>query len=208
MARGRGGSGVARSGGGQRRAGGAGDRTVERRAATPTSPPLELVRSRRRRRTATAFGRDGTIVVQLPAGLPRGEEDRLVEDLVARVTGRRRAAAVGGDDALQRRARELADRYLDGVRATTVAWSARMRRRYASCDASTGEIRVSRRAARYPRYVLDHLLVHELAHLIEASHGPAFRALEDRHPQAERARGFLEGVEFAATQTPDELDVR
>jgi len=45
-----------------------------------------------------------------------------------------------------------------------------------------------------PGWVIDYVLVHELAHLLEAGHGPKFQALVDRYPQAERARGYLMGV--------------
>jgi hypothetical protein len=46
--------------------------------------------------------------------------------------------------------------------------------------------------------VIDYVLVHELAHLIEAGHTPTFWAWVDRYPKAERAKGFLEGVAAAS----------
>jgi predicted metal-dependent hydrolase len=50
---------------------------------------------------------------------------------------------------------------------------------------------VSSRLAAYPVWVLDYVLVHELAHLIEREHNTTFDALVDRFPLAERAKGFL-----------------
>jgi len=42
--------------------------------------------------------------------------------------------------------------------------------------------------------VVDYVLVHELAHLIEIGHGPRFYRLVDAYPKAERARGYLLGA--------------
>lgn len=172
--------------------------TTERIPASEDRPELELRRSTRRRKTANAYARDGVIVVQLPAGLPAGREERIVEDLVRRVTGVHRAEAVGGDEELQRRAELLADRYLDGVRPTSVRWSNRMDRRHGSCTTTDRTIRISDRLAACPAYVLDYVLVHELAHLEVPGHPPDFWALVERYPEAARARGFLEGLAHAA----------
>lgn len=172
-------------------------RTVEHVDAADGRPPLELVRSTARRASATAFVRDGRIVVQLPAGMEPAAEAALVERLVSRVSGRDRADRIGGDEALAARARTLAEQYLDGVQPVSVAWSGRMRRRWGSCTPADGTIRISRAVAAFPGWVLDYVLVHELAHLQAPGHGPGFHALLARYPQAERARGFLEGVQFA-----------
>jgi hypothetical protein len=49
-----------------------------------------------------------------------------------------------------------------------------------------------------PRWVLDYVLLHELAHLLHAGHGPEFWAVLDAYPRTLRARGFLEGYAYAA----------
>lgn len=49
-----------------------------------------------------------------------------------------------------------------------------------------------------PSWVLDYVLLHELAHLLEPRHGPAFWALLESYPRTERARGYLEGISAAA----------
>lgn len=181
-------------------------RTTEHRPAADGLPPLELVRSTKRKRSATAFGREGRIVVQLPAGLPRAEEERLISSLVSRVAERHRSQTRGGDDALEARAAELADAYVDGVRPTWVRWSSRMKRRWGSCTPSQGTIRISDRLAGVPDYVLDAVLVHELAHLVEPGHGPRFRAIVARYPELARADAFLEGMAHAETGLASGLD--
>jgi hypothetical protein len=169
---------------------------LEHRPAGAGHPPLEIHRSRRRRRGAEAHARDGVIVVRLPAGMPPADEERVIGQLVRRLTGAKRAADLGGDDGLERRAACLADRYLDGVRPTSVTWSGRMGRRYGSCPPSDGTIRISRDVASMPGFVRDYVLLHELAHLRVADHSPAFHALLGAYPDRDRARGYLEG--FAA----------
>ena len=59
-----------------------------------------------------------------------------------------------------------------------------------------------------PGWVVDYVLVHELAHLIEIGHGPRFYRLVDTYPKAERARGYLLGVVAGAgwAAEPDALD--
>lgn len=174
----------------------------EHRPATAERPPLEIRRSSRRRRSASAAFRDDRIVVQLPAGLPADEEERLVAGLVRRVVSRHRADTIGGDTALGQRADVLADTYLDGVRASSVRWSSRMGRQHGSCTPSDGSIRISVEVARHPAYVQDYVLIHELAHLLERGHTPEFHALVARFPDTPRAIGYLEGYaagRFAAT---------
>lgn len=161
----------------------------------PSAPAVEVIRSSRRRKSASARMRtDGTIEVRVPALLGAAEEAEVVRGLVAKVTAKVAARATATDEQLLARAHELADLYLDGVRATEVTWSARMEHRWASCSTTTGRIRVSNRLATVPGWVLDDVLVHELAHLIEPNHSPAFHALVARHPEHERARAFLEGL--------------
>ena len=51
------------------------------------------------------------------------------------------------------------------------------------------------RLAQFPEWVLDFVLMHELAHLVQSDHGPAFTEMLDRYPLAERARGYLLAIE-------------
>ena len=57
-------------------------------------------------------------------------------------------------------------------------------------------IRLSARLQSLPAWVVDYVLVHELAHLLEPAHNDRFWALVNRYPLAERARGFLAGYDF------------
>jgi predicted metal-dependent hydrolase len=157
--------------------------------------PVRIIRSPRRRSTLQASVVDGTIEVRVPAGMPRDEERLAVESLVDRV--RRRSTAHHID--LTSRARDLAQRF-SLPEPDEIRWSDRQQRRWGSCTPNAGTIRISTRLAATPPFVLDYVLVHELAHLAVPGHGPRFRALVDEYPLAERARGYL----LALTQSPTE----
>jgi predicted metal-dependent hydrolase len=162
-----------------------------RRPPQDGRPPVQVVRSPRRRKTVTAYRRGETVVVLLPARMSRREEDHWVATMLERLE-RRARRSIPGDDELARRARLLARRYLEGtVEPRSVRWVGNMRARYGSCTPQDGTIRLSDRLVAWPPWVRDYVLVHELAHLAVPDHSPAFWRLVDRYPLAERARGFL-----------------
>ncbi len=164
-------------------------------------PVVEVRRSQRRRRTVSAY-RDGErVVVLIPAQFSRAEErewvDRMLERLDAREQRSRRT-----DDELQTRAQRLAVRYLADVpkasRPVSVRWVRNQNGRWGSCTPADRTIRISHRVQDMPDWVIDYVLLHELAHLAVPSHGADFWALVARYPKAERARGYLEGVSAAS----------
>jgi predicted metal-dependent hydrolase len=169
---------------------------------------VEVRRSLRRRRTVSAYRDGARIVVLLPARFTRAEEQKWVREMVGRIASREEAANRRGprrnDATLHARAVELVDLYLDSrAYPVSVRWVDTMTTRWASCTVEDAAIRVSSRLRSMPTWVLDYVLVHELAHLRVPGHGPKFWALVDRYPRTERARGYLEGVS-AASQLPDQ----
>lgn len=171
-----------------------------------SSLPVQVIRSRRRRKTVQAVVVDGVIRVHMPSWMSAEDEATYVASLVGRLEKRFRSEHVDVDQ----RARALARRY-DLPQPASVVWSDRQRSRWGSCSTHSGEIRVSRRLADWPDWVLDYVLVHELAHLVEPNHSPAFHALVDRYPRAERAKGFLiaKSLDDGETDpgTDDDLDL-
>jgi len=175
--------------------------------AATRKPVVEVRRSERRRRTVSAY-RDGErVVVLIPGQFSRAEErewvDRMLERLAARDQRARRT-----DTELASRAKRLVARYLAEYpaagRSASVRWVSNQNGRWGSCTPADRTIRISDRIMDMPDWVIDYVLLHELAHLVVPSHSPAFWALLDRYPKTERARGYLEGVSAAACLGPTE----
>ena len=147
---------------------------------------VEIIRSTRRRKTIHAEMRNGAVRLSIPATLSKAEEQHWATVMVQRFERRRQTSTVD----LVRRTRQLAARY-DLPEPERITWSERQTSLWGSCTPAHGTIRISARLASYPRWVLDYVIVHELAHLRYRSHGPRFRGLVERYPLAERAKGFL-----------------
>jgi predicted metal-dependent hydrolase len=162
------------------------------------APVVEIIRSARRKRTISAHRVGERIEVHVPARMSQQEEAQWVERMVRRVLSaeRRRRRS---DEELLARALELSACHLDGrARPAGVRWVDNQQQRWGSCTPADGTIRLSHRLQGMPAYVVDYVLLHELAHLLEPGHGARFQALMARCPQLERAEGFLEGVSAAA----------
>ncbi len=155
-------------------------------------PEVEIRASSRRTKTGAAHWSGSRIIVQIPARLRGRERAAFVEDLVSRLLAQRPQHAASDAD-LMARCRDLGARYFEGLVPHAVRWSASQRMRWASCSPATREIRVSSRLRSSPAWVLDAVLVHELAHLLEADHSARFRALADRYPRQRDAALYLEG---------------
>ena len=162
---------------------------------------VEVRRSRRRARTVSAWREDGRTVVAIPARFTRAQEREWVGRMLDRLAAQERRRRPS-DTQLATRASELSRRYLGGRAVpTSVRWSSNQGRRWGSCTPSDGTIRISDRVRGMPRWVLDYVLLHELAHLVEPGHSGAFWSLLTTYPHTQRARGFLEGYAFTRDAT-------
>ena len=164
----------------------------------PTTDAVEVRRSRRRTRTVTAWREGGVTVVSIPARFTRAQEREWVDKMLGRLAAQDRRRRPS-DGTLAERAAQLSAQYLGGRAVpASVSWSSRQGKRWGSCTTIDGTIRISDRVQGMPRWVLDYVLLHELAHLLHAGHGPEFWAELAVYPHLERARGFLDGYAHAA----------
>ena len=167
-----------------------------------STPEVEVRRSKRRRRTVSAYREGDRIVVLIPAAMSKRDEAQWVADMVARLERKerrtpalRRPAAGAGRDPqrhLPRRAGDAVERPLGDQPAAAVGL----------VQPGDRSIRLSERLQGMPSWVVDYVLVHELAHLLEHGHDAKFWAWVDRYPRSERARGYLLGWSAAAKVDP------
>ncbi len=160
-------------------------------------PSIRITRSPNRRKTISARLVDGGAVIEVlaPSNATDAELAPIIDRLKGRILRRQEKAETADDAALARRAAELNREYFEGkLRPAEVRYVTNQQRRYGSCTPATGVIRISHRIAAMPSWVRDYVLVHELAHLKEANHGPKFWKLVNRYPNTERARGYLIAV--------------
>ena len=129
------------------------------------------------------------------------EETEWVDKMLARLAAREQRAR-RTDAELLSRAHRLISRYLaeHATRAVpaSVRWVRNQNGRWGSCTPADRTIRISHRIQEMPDWVVDYVLLHELAHLVVPSHNARFWDLVGRYPKAERARGYLEGISSAS----------
>ncbi|MFD4027648.1 M48 family metallopeptidase [Streptomyces sp. NPDC058576] len=162
---------------------------------------VEVRRSTRRRKSVSAYREGDRTIVLIPARMSEAEERRWVGVMLDKLAAQENKRVLG-DTELEERAARLSAQYFDGrARPVSVRWVTNQNTRWGSCTPAEGSIRLSHRLQGMPEYVVDYVLLHELAHLLVPGHGPRFWRLLEAYPRTERARGYLEGV-VAADQLP------
>ena len=147
---------------------------------------VDVVRSARRKRTVGAELKGSVLRVTVPSWMSADEETKWVHTMARRYL---RSMSTERID-LRLRAATLADRH-QLPRPDTIGWSDNMTTRWGSCTYATRDIRISTRLATFPDWVIDYVIVHELAHLRVRGHGTRFWQLVNRYPKTERAIGYL-----------------
>jgi predicted metal-dependent hydrolase len=160
---------------------------------------IEVVRSKKRRRTVSAQMHGDVLRVSIPSWMSKSEEATNVAEMVRRF--KRKIATQEVD--LADRARILAKRY--SLRTPeSIEWAENLTSVWGLCTPSTKTIRMSTRLVGFPSWVLDYVIVHELAHLHVSGHGPDFWEITRRYEKTERAIGYLIAK---AGDTEDDDDV-
>lgn len=167
---------------------------------------IRLIASARRRKSIQAGMRDGMLELSVPSVMSDYEiidsARRLMAKVKAKESSRRR---IESDPALMQRALHLAQVWLNNeVRPNSVVWSDRQNKRWGSCSIQSKAIRLSTQLHGLPQWVIDGVLIHELAHLKYPDHSQAFRDFTRRYPRTLEADAFLDGMTYAQHRGGDE----
>ena len=160
---------------------------------TPTQEisEVKVIRSRRRKRTASARLYAGTMYVYVPGNTGAAELVKMIKDFKARFR-RKRLKERLNESGLRAVAEGLNRKYFGGtLDIVSIEYVTNQTSTFGCCDYSAGAIRISHALASMPSWVRDYVIVHELAHLVEHGHGRSFHELVGRYPLTERAKGFL-----------------
>jgi predicted metal-dependent hydrolase len=170
---------------------------VKPAAIDPFPDEIQIIRGRRR--SVELWLENGRLVARAPRRMRRADLDPVLASLRRQLWRQLSRRSVFDDEALEARADRVARRLLGdlGLPPFTVRFSSRQQKRWGSCNVEEGRGRlwITHRLIGHPTWVLDHVLLHELIHLVLPNHGPEFQRLLARDPRHDRALGYLEALE-------------
>jgi predicted metal-dependent hydrolase len=162
---------------------------------------LRLVIERKPVRNINARLRQETLFVSAPAQVSEKMLRDVIPDLARRLVRRVHARKVNSEENAVALVRKVTARFASPPEVAHVEFVTTQTSRWGSYSGSTKTIRLHAALAAMPRWVLESVVAHELAHVTHLNHGPEFWALvESVDPDHERADGFLEGVSWLARE--------
>jgi len=136
--------------------------------------------------------------VRVPLWMSEAERQQWAQRMLARIQRQVRRARPTDADLEERANRLNRELFAGRLCWTSISWAPSQVSRWGSCSIESGVIRIAERLQGLPPWVLDYVIVHELAHLQIAGHGPRFWDLVNRYRLTERARGYLIAVDHRA----------
>ena len=176
---------------------GDGDGDVESTLPGISEGEIVVLRSKRRKKSISAYRQGGRIIISIPARMSKADERSVIPEMIAKIRAQE-ADESPSETILLDRVTQLLDLYAPEItqRPHSMNWRA-MRERWGSCTSVDATIRISDRLKGAPAYALDYVLFHEAIHLHHFDHGPEFKAVLARFPEEGRAEAYLEGFEAA-----------
>ena len=176
----------------------------ERRELVVDGMTLDLRVVRKRVKNINASLRGTNLTVSAPHRVSKAELEETIRILARRLVRRCRADEVNDGRPAAEMARRLAARFPDPPEVADVLFVTNQTARWGSYSLRTGIVRLNAALRLMPPWVLEAVVVHELAHAFHPDHSPAFWKLARTVcPKTDRARAFLEGVTWVASSWDD-----
>jgi hypothetical protein len=148
---------------------------------------------------------DGSMQLRVPYRFPKHRIGALLEQVASQLDKSITSHSRRTDDDLHQRAELINQKLFKGkLQWNAIRWVGNMQSRLGSCTrggATDGQIRISDEIKSWPDWVVDYVIAHELMHRKHPNHSKSFwDELRAAYPLTEKARGFIQGVGFAAGQ--------
>ncbi len=165
---------------------------------------LTLLVERKRVKNINARLRDTTLSVSAPLNTPQAMLDQAIPDLARRLVRRVRAREVNAEENALDLAHKIAARFPTQPAVAQVQFVTTQEARWGSYSSGSRTIRLNAALRQMPRWVLEAVVAHELAHVFHHDHGPQFwKLLRSVYPDVDRADAFLAGVSWLGRRWGD-----
>lgn len=160
---------------------------------------LTLIIERKPVKNVNARLRGTILSVSAPSGMSQAALDAIIAELARKLVRRMRANQINAEEDALGLANRVAQRFPQPPQVAAVQFVTTQESRWGSYSAATRTIRLNAALREMPRWVLEAVVAHELAHVTYHNHSPAFWDFLRRVcPETDRAQAFLGGVSWLA----------
>ncbi|MBN2789825.1 MAG: M48 family metallopeptidase [Candidatus Delongbacteria bacterium] len=146
-------------------------------------------RSKRRKKTLQASLRDNTVKILAPHHTSDGDIKAFLNKFLEKLE--LKEIILNNDDELLKRSLKLKKKFIPEAPDYSIEFQGTLLRTWGKCYTRQRKIVINPVLATYPKWVMDYVIIHEIAHLLVPNHGKDFRSLINRFKLKERAVGFL-----------------
>jgi predicted metal-dependent hydrolase len=161
---------------------------------------LTVLVERKRVKNVNARLEGSVVKVSAPIHIPNAELDQAIRELARTLLRRAWTRRVNREGDALTLARRVAARFPEPPVVRRVVFVTTQHVQWGSYSPTTGAIRLHAALRQMPRWVLEAVVAHELAHAVHLDHTKTFWRLVRRVcPATDRANAFLEGVTWLST---------
>ena len=171
--------------------------SVPSETITVEGATLTLAVERKRVKNVNARLRGSTLFISAPVDLPSNKLHQIAHEMARKLVRRIHAQKANSEEDAQRLAGKIARRFPQPPGVERVVFVTTQRDRWGTYSQRTNTIRLNAALRSMPRWVVEAVIAHELAHAVHPDHSAAFWELvRDVCPDTDRAQAFLAGVSW------------